>query len=262
MPQTKPSKQPIKKTRITPVVSTSPQFNISSQTIPRPTESLSMPPVPSLIHQVSTTVKSHFDHLGVTVDIQDAQLPQCSISEESPSQANSKLISRLARLYSALVNSKYLPLVPSVLLLSRLLSSRHTMITLGKEVIVTIENSRKFPTLFLNDNHVVIFLTTSSLHLTELIQSLGELFCSSYAELLLELSPTVSQSLLSRSRRTSSLTQEEYQELSSFSGSEHTTSGVIDVEEYIRPFHDERDNRHEYRGKVSKSDLLLDHDLD
>jgi hypothetical protein len=275
--QPKQAKTQTKKKRITPtLVVPQDQSQKPLQELPV-TSILPSPPVPTLVHQMSTTMKSHFDHLGIVVEVHDSKKDlkdlkdpntsfensvsqllihdQHSINDERPTIA----LARLARLYSALVKSKFIPIIPTVLFLSRLLSSRHTCVIIGKEITVSTGTSPKFPSYFLNDFSLSFFLAEASLNLSDIIQSLGDQFCGSYAELVLDLSPIVSQSLLSRSRRSSSFTQEEYSELYPFMGQDQTASSV-DREEYIRPFHEERDNRHEYRGKVCcslhSSDIL------
>ena len=259
--QPKQAKPQSKKKRITPtLVSPQDQSQKPLQEVPV-TSNLPSPPVPTLVHQMSTTMKSHFDHLGIVVEVHDSKKDPQDSFENSVSHMLTRdehsldderptiTLARLARLYAALVKSKLIPIIPTVLFLSRLLSSRHTCVVIGKEITVSTGASPKFPCYFLNDFSLSFFLAEVSLNLSDIIQSLGDQFCSSYAELVLDVSPLVSQSLLARSRRSSSFTQEEYSELYPFMGQEHTSS--VDREEYIRPFHDERDNRHEYRGKVS-----------
>jgi hypothetical protein len=256
-----------KKKRITPtlVIPKNEPTLISSEQLPIPP--LPVPQsVPTLVHQMSTSLKSQFDHLGVVVEVIDSlkvssesyhtSLPlelsrdQHALNgdeERSPTLS----LARLAHLYTALVKSNLIPVIPTVLYLSRLLSSRHTCSTIGKEIVVSIDNQLKFPSYFLSDFSLALFLTEASLNLSDIIQSLGDQFCSSYAELVADLSPIVSQSLLSRTRRSSSFTQEQYNELYPYLAQE--PSHAVDREEYIRPFHEERDNRHEYRSKVSES---------
>lgn len=162
---------------------------------------------------------------------------------------NHILISRISQLYFLFIQFKYLPILPTILFLSRLLSLRHMCIITGKNIFLSITNPQKFPTLLLDDNSLALFLVNTSLYLLDTIQALGDQFCGVFAELLVDVSPIMSQILLSRSRRSSSFTQEEYNELYIYLGRDNSES--VDVEEFIRPFHEDRDNRHGYKGKVS-----------
>jgi hypothetical protein len=265
----KQTKVASKKKRITPTLLPQIPLEDSLVTLPPPLPPPpAPPPVPTLVHQMSTSVKSQFEHLGVVVEVIDSNkgpndsyhtsLPhelgrdEHSLNEEDRTPTLS--LARLAHLYTALVKSNLIPVIPTVLFLSRLLSSRHTCATIGKEIVVSIQNQQKFPSYFLSDFSLALFLTEASLNLADIIQSLGDQFCSSYAALVGDLSPIVSQSLLSRTRRSSSFTQEQYNELYPYLGQE--PSHAVDREEYIRPFHEEQDNRHEYRSKVCHPDPL------
>lgn len=118
----------------------------------------------------------------------------------------------------------------------------------NKKILITVANLEIFPTLLLDDRSLALFLVNSSIYLIDIIQALGDQFCGLFGELLVDISPRVSQILLSRSRRSSSFTQEEYNELYLYLGKDNNDS--VDIEEFIRPFHDDRDNRNGYKGKI------------
>ena len=291
--QSKQVRTNTKKKRITPTVTpthieTQP---VISQILTPSTEILPPPPpISNLIPQMSTSIKTQFDLLGVKIDVFDSrevftdpyQLIEHSYhrqmieklfqrefldhqhhphlqlhndnhldNDDKLIEKNSKntnlLISRLSQLYYLLIRFKYLPILPAIVFLSRLLSLCHTFVVTGKNMLITIANPQKFPTLLLHDQSLAFFLTNTSLYLVDIIQSFGDQFCGLYAELLAEVSPTVSQILLSRPRSSSGFSQE-YNELYLYLGRDN--SEHVDVEEFIRPFHEDRDNRNGYKGKV------------
>jgi hypothetical protein len=234
--------------------------------------------VPSMYRQISTSVKAQLDSVGVTVRVMESpycssplsggnvlglgQFPTSSVS--SPSMFERTAVVNMARVYSKLVVEQLLPLVPSFIFLSRLLTTRHTYRSLGKEILVEPESDQKFPSYLLCDADLEAFLGTAARSLVDAAAALGPDVCSTYADLVEGVDAETARAIrLTCKNTTPSAADKAIEEDAGLGDGDGTTGSVVrqaseassteghDVETFIRPFHDELDSRNEYRSQVS-----------
>ena len=247
-----------------------------------PDEGCDEMPQPKLCHQISQTVQSQLDNLGVTVTVTDAaktQHPLVSshvVSEKvsledfevsggeqvHPSKLNALQMlcdnesestlaaKRMGVIFGHCILRYYsirIPLVPSIVFLSKILSVKHNHA--GKEIKLSLKNLEKFPTCLLNNSRLEHFAVNAVQCILPMLKSIGGDVLGAFSDALAHHSPSdlsFEEEALSDCRMQVVLTLQQQSE-------EEKLLRLGNVEAFIRPFDDTSDNRHEYKTNAEKN---------
>lgn len=236
-------------------------------------------PIPTMSRNISTSVKAQLDSVGVTVRVfETPRRNSMSLSNDglnrgtellssytSASSSDRMTVANMARVYSTLVMERLLPVVPSFIFLSRLLTTRHTYKSLGKEILVELESDQKFPSCLLCDADVETFISGAASELVDVFASLGPDVSSTYADLVEGVNAQTAEAIRSAGKCTTAKHSTEdgvVEDDSILEGDDGSVGSVVrqaneltpaegyEVDTFIRPFHEELDSRNEYRTQV------------
>lgn len=240
-----------------------------------------LPPPPALSHQISHSVQSQLDVMGVSVIVTDAspsRTIEVTTNEESlissstvtfpienvsapmpitpPTQleqlladetASKAATRRMGVIYGSLImryHSSLLPISPCIVFLTKLLSVK--FIHAGKVIKLSLQDLTKFPSCLLTNNRLEIFAVNVISTIIPVLQSLGGWILSSLTEVLSPIAPMlvkkINDQMKSGEVSTMYITQQQSEE--------EKLLNISNVEDFIRPFDANIDNRHDYKTQI------------